>query len=482
MFNYKIIARTLGFLLTIEGILMLVPMGVAFLYREHDAKAFLISSLAAIILGLALVLINRKVPKNIGKRDGYFIVSFVWVMFSFAGCMPFILSGSIPALHDAFFETMSGFTTTGASVLNDIEALPHGTLFWRSMTQWLGGMGIVVLSLAVLPAFGIGGMSLFTAEAPGVTYDKINPKIKDTARILWNIYLAFTVIQVFLLKFGGMDFFDAICHSFATMATGGYSTKQASIAYWDSPFIHYVITAFMLLAGTNFSLTYFAMTGKPKKMFGNEEFKFYMIITGVFVAIITVGLLLTTTTSFEPAFRKAAFQVVSIITTTGFATDDYLLWHPFLMILLFVAFFIGGSTGSTGGSIKVMRIVILFKNSYYELRRLIHPNAVIPVRFNQRSINDQIIGNVLAFFFFYIITFFLSSLIFMLFVDDFMTAIGAVASSLGNIGPGLGSVGPAATYAHIAPGGKWFLSFLMMLGRLEIFTVLVLFSPAFWKR
>lgn len=472
----------MGFLLTGEGILMGIPLIVSLFYNEGDTRAFVFSAALAIVLGLLFVVLTRKARKHIGKRDGYIIVSSVWVLFSFAGCLPFIVSGAIPTLHDAFFETMSGFTTTGASVLNNIESLPHGILFWRSMTQWLGGMGIVVLSLAILPAFGIGGMSLFTAESPGVTVDKINPKIKDTARILWNIYLAFTIIQTCLLMFGGMSFFDAICHSFTTMATGGYSTKQASIAYWDSPFIQYVITAFMILAGTNFSLTYFAMAGKPGKLFRNEEFRSYIFIIAMFTAIITVGLLLTREQSFEPAFRKAIFQVVSIITTTGYATDDYLLWHPFLMILIFVAFFIGGSTGSTGGSVKVMRIVILFKNSYYELRRLIHPNAVIPLRFNKKTVNDQVISNVLAFFFFYIITFFLSSLFFMIFVDDFMTAIGAVATSLGNIGPGLGSVGPSANFAHIAPAGKWFLSFLMMIGRLEIFTVLVIFSPAFWKR
>jgi trk system potassium uptake protein TrkH len=482
MFNHKIIARTLGLLLIGEGILMWLPLIVALIYGEGDVQAFAIASAAAIITGGILAVITRKAPKNIGKRDGYIIVSTVWVMFSFAGSLPFMISGAIPSLHDAFFETISGFTTTGASVLNNIESLPHGILFWRSMTQWLGGMGIVVLSLAILPAFGIGGMSLYMAEVPGVTYDKLNPKIKDTAKILWNIYMVLTVVQTMLLMIGGMDLFDSVCHAFTTMSTGGYSTKQASVAYWDSPFIQYVIIFFMILAGTNFSLSYFAITGAPKKMFGNEEFKFYLIIIGVFTAIIGAGLFLTTDYDAEESFRHSLFQVSSIITTTGFATADYLIWQPFLTIMIFVAFFIGGTTGSTGGGIKVMRIVMLFKNSYYELRRLIHPNAVIPVRFNKRSVNEQILTNVLAFFFFYIITFFMSSLVFMLFVDDFNTAIGAVASALGNIGPGLGSVGPTASYSHIAPAGKWFLSFLMLVGRLEIFTVLVLFSPAFWKR
>lgn len=482
MLNYKIIFRTIGFLLIGESLFMLLPLLVSGIYNEGDSVAFFFSSLITLVAGLTSILLTRNAKKDIGKREGYIIVSVVWVFFSLFGSLPFLLSNSIPVFHDAFFETMSGFTTTGASILNDIEALPHGILFWRSLIQWLGGMGIVVLTLAILPSFGIGGMSLFSAEAPGVTTEKVNPKIKDTARILWNVYLIFTALETILLMFGGMDFFDAICHSFTTMATGGFSTKQASIAYWDSPYIHYVITFFMVLAGTNFSLSYFALTGHPKKMFKNEEFKYYVLLMLVVTIIITVGLLISTNYGFEKSFRNSLFQVVSIMTTTGFVSDNYLAWSPFITIMLFFLFFIGGSTGSTSGGIKTMRILLLIKNSYYELRRLIHPNAVIPVRFNKRSVNQQIITNVLAFFFFYISVFFISSIFFMLFVDDFETSIGAVASSLGNIGPGLGSVGPIESYAFIHPAGKWFLSFLMLLGRLEFFTILVIFSPAFWKR
>lgn len=482
MLNFKIIFRTIGFLLVGEALFMLLPLIISFIYDGDDSRAFIYSSIITFVTGAVLIALTFKAKKNIGKREGYIIVGTVWIFFSFFGTLPYQLSNSIPSFHDAFFETMSGFTTTGASILNDIEALPHGILFWRSLTQWLGGMGIVVLSLAILPAFGIGGMSLFAAEAPGVTTEKISPKIKETARILWNVYLAFTAIQMFLLMFGGMEFFDAICHSLTTMATGGYSTKQASIAHWDSPFIHYTITFFMIIAGTNFSLSYFALAGKPGKMFRNEEFKSYLFIILSATALITLGLLISSNYGVEKSFRNAIFQVASILTTTGFATDDYLLWPPVLSALLFLLFFIGGSTGSTGGGIKVMRIILLLKNSYYELRRLVHPNAIIPVRFNKKSVNTQIITNVLAFFFFYVAVFFISCLILMLFVDDFDTALGAVASSLGNIGPGLGAVGPAETYAFIPAGGKWFLSFLMLLGRLELFTILVIFSPAFWKR
>ena len=482
MLNFKIIFRTIGFLLIGEGLFMLLAMLVAGIYNEGDSLAFAISAGTTICTGGIASLLTRKAKKNIGKREGYIIVSTVWIFFSLFGSLPYLLNGSIPAFHDAFFETMSGFTTTGSSILNNIEEMPHGILFWRSLTQWLGGMGIVVLSLAVLPAFGIGGMSLYAAEAPGVTYDKINPKIKDTARILWNIYLIFTVAETILLMFGGMNLFDALCHSFTTMATGGYSTKQASIAYWDSAYIQYVVTFFMFLAGVNFSLSYFFLKGSFKKMFFNEEFRTYGFIILVSTLVTTVGLYLSTSAGVEKAFRDSIFQVVSIVTTTGYATADYLLWHPFLTILMFMLFFVGGSTGSTGGGIKVMRIVMLVKNSYYEMRRLIHPNAIIPIRFNKRSISSQLVNNVLAFFFLYVLIFFVSVLIFMFFVPDFETSLGAVATSLGNIGPGLGSVGPSASFSHIPAAGKWFLSFLMLVGRLELFTILVIFTPTFWKK
>lgn len=482
MLNFRIIFRTLGFLLCGESLFMLLPLIVSIIYKEADSTAFIYSSLITMAVGATFIALTFKANKKIGKREGYIIVSIVWIFFSIFGSLPFIISKTIPAFTDAFFETISGFTTTGSSVLNNIEAMPHGILFWRSLTQWLGGMGIVVLSLAVLPAFGIGGMSLFSAEAPGITTEKVNPKIKDTARILWNIYMIFTVAQTILLLLGGMNLFDALNHSFTTMATGGYSTKQASIAYWDSPFIQYVIIFFMILAGTNFSLSYFALTGSPKKMFRNEEFKYYLYFILGITILISIGLIVTSNLGIEASFRTALFQVVSIITTTGYATADYLLWPPVLFGLIFLLFFVGASTGSTGGGVKIMRIVLLVKNSYYELRRLVHPNAVIPVRFNKRSVNPQIITNVLAFFFFYVTVFFLSSLIFMFFTDTFETSMGAVATSLGNIGPGFGTVGPSVSFAHIPAAGKWFLSFIMLLGRLELFTIIVLFSPAFWKK
>ncbi len=481
MINLKIVFRALGFLLLVEGIAMLLAFAVALLYQEHDINAFLFSSLICMGLGIFTVLLTQNASKSIGKREGFIIVSLVWVVFSVFGSIPYMLSGSIPNFTNAFFETISGFTTTGSSVLNNIEEMPHGILFWRSITQWLGGMGIIVLSLAILPIFGIGGMQLYAAEVPGPSPDKISPKIKQTAKMLWAIYVVFTVTETLLLWIGGMELYDAVCHSFTTMATGGFSTKQASIAHWNSPYIQYVIIFFMVLAGTNFSLFYCAFTGRVNKILKNEEFRYYIGFILFFTVSIFIGLLITSSLGTENAFRNSLFQVVSIITTTGFATADYLLWQPFLTLLIFSLFFFGGSAGSTGGGIKIMRIVVLLKNSYYELRRMIHPHAVIPVRFNNQSVDSKIISNVLAFFIIYFMIFFVSVVLFSLIEPDMESSMGAVATCLGNIGPGLGNVGPSETFMHINPVGKWFLSFLMLLGRLELFTILVLFSPTFWK-
>ncbi len=481
MVNFKIIFRGLGFLLIVESIAMAIALLVSLIYQESDTLAFAISASISFGLGIVTVLSTQKANKNMGKREGFIIVSLVWIVFSLFGSIPYMLSDAIPNFTNAFFETMSGFTTTGSSVLNNIEEMPHGILFWRSITQWLGGMGIIVLSLAILPIFGIGGMQLYSAEVPGPTPDKISPKIRQTAKTLWGIYMVFTFTEAALLFFGGMELFDAVCHSFTTMATGGFSTKQASVAHWESPFIHYVIIFFMLIAGTNFSLSYFALKGKFGKVFKDEEFRYYLLFTAAFVILISIGLYVSANIGVEQAFRDSLFQVVSIITTTGYATTDYLLWHPILTILIFALFFFGGSAGSTGGGIKIMRIVVLMKNSYYELKRMVHPNAVIPVRFNGHTVEQKIVNNVLAFFIMYFLIFILSVIIFTSMEHDLVTSMGAVATCLGNIGPGLGNVGPAETFMHVPVAGKWFLSFLMLLGRLELFTVLVLFSVSFWK-
>ena len=482
MLNYRTIIRILGLILITEGIFMWLSIPVTLIFREPDVLQFLISGAITSGTGMLAYLPFRKSPLELNRRDGYVIVTGGWLLFSLFGTLPFLLTRSIPGFTDAFFETISGFTTTGATILHHIEGLSHGILFWRSLTQWLGGMGIILLTLLILPFLGIGGMQLFLAEVPSPTPDKLHPHVKDTAKRLWLIYVVFTLGETLLLWAGEMGLFDAVCHSLTTMSTGGYSTKQDSIAHWNSPYIHYVITLFMFLAGTNFTLSYFAMHGQFRKIWLNEEFKWYLGFIGGFAMVITLGLFLTTGGGLEPAFRNAIFQVVSILTTTGFVTADYLQWAPWLGVLIFILMYFGGSAGSTGGGPKIMRIVIMLKNSTQELKRMIHPNAVIPVRLNKYAVEERVVTNVLAFIAFYGIIAVLSMAIMSVLGNDFETSVGAVAATLGNIGPGIGNVGPVLNYAEIQVAGKWYLSFLMLVGRLELFTVLVLFSPLFWRR
>ncbi len=479
--NPKTAIRILGILLMVEGFFMWLSVPVALIYGENDALHFLLSGAITALVGFAGFFLTRRARLEVTKRDGYVIVTAGWLFFSFFGTFPFLLTGSIPGFTDAFFETMSGFTTTGATILNNIEEMSHGILFWRSLTQWLGGMGIIVLTLVILPVLGIGGMQLFAAEVPGPVPDKLHPRIKDTAKRLWGIYVIFTVAEILLLWAGPMNLFDAVCHGLTTMASGGYSTKQASIGHWDSAYVHYVVTVFMFLAGVNFTLSYFGFHFRFRKIWKNEEFRYYLGFIIAFSLVIAVGLYLSSNRGVEESFRTAIFQVVSIITTTGYVTNDYLLWIPGLTMLIFVLMFFGGSAGSTGGGPKIMRIVILIKNSTQELKRLIHPNAVIPVRLNKVAVDNMIVTNVLAFLAFYCVIA-VSGIIIMAFLgNDFDTSIGSVVASLGNVGPSIANVGPAASYSEIAGAGKWVLSFLMLIGRLELFTVIVLISPAFWK-
>ena len=369
MINYRVVFNVMGRLLIIESIFMLLSAFIPIIYNEPDLFPLLISTGITLFVGLSITLGIRKSTVQFGKREGYIIVSLVWVIFSFFGSLPFYISNYIPSFTDAYFETISGFTTTGASILNDIESLPHGLLFWRSIIQWMGGMGIIVLSIAILPMLGIGGMQLFMAEVPGITPDKLHPKIKETAKRLWGIYVMFTAAETILLMLGGMNLYDAVCHSFTTMATGGYSTKQASIAHFNSPYIQYIIVIFMFIAGTNFTLSYFAIKLNFKKFWANEEFKFYSFVVFASTIIIAVNLYFRHNLSIEQSFRDSVFQVVSIVTTTGFVTADYLLWIPVLGVLIFILMFVGGSSGSTGGAIKMIRIWLVIKNSFYELKR-----------------------------------------------------------------------------------------------------------------
>ena len=481
-FNLRIIIGILGLLLSISGISMLFCIPFSIYYGENWL-VFIYSSGITLFVGISCWIIGKKEKnKELKKRDGYLVVTLGWLMMAFFGTLPYFFSGSIDFFTDAFFETMSGFTTTGATILTDIEGMPKGVLFWRSLTQWVGGMGIIVLTVAILPILGIGGMQLFVAEAPGISPEKLKPRIKDTAKRLWLIYLGLTTMEMILLMFGGMSFFDAINHSLTTMATGGFSTKHDSIAFFDSAYIQYVITFFMFLAGTSFTITYFGMKGKFKKLWDNEEFRVYLVITSVLSICIGTTIHLLGETELEQSFREALFQTVSILTTTGYVTSDYTQWMPFLTMVFFSLMFIGASSGSTAGGVKLVRHIILFKNSFLEMKRQLHPSAVIPVRLNNKAINRDITFHVLAFMMIYFLIFALGSIAIALTGVDVMTAIGASATSLGNIGPGLGSVGPANTFAHMPDASKWILSFLMLLGRLELFTVLMLFTPYFWKR
>lgn len=482
MLNLKIIINFIGVVLILNGLFMMLGIPFSIYYGDNDIVVLLGCGIGIALLGFFLVLLTRDHEKEISKREGYIVVSVTWIIMALFGAIPFVIHGAIPSYTDAFFETMSGFTTTGASILDDIESVPHGLLFWRSMTQWLGGMGVIVLSIAILPMLGIGGMQLFVAEVPGPTKDKIHPRVRETAKRLWGIYLLFTIAEVSLLLIGGMNLFDSVNHALTTMATGGFSTKQASIAAYDSPFIHYVMIVFMFIAGTNFTLHYHLLHKNFSVVAKNDEFKFYLKVIGIVVTVVVIGLLLADYAGIEKTFRDALFQVVSIVTTTGYVTSDYELWGPFFQVLFFLLLFTGGSAGSTGGGIKMVRHFLLIKNSMMELKRLIHPRAVIPVRFNKSTVPTDIISNVLAFFLFYIFIFLIGTLVMSLIGMDFISALGASATSLGNVGPGIGTVGPTLNFANVPDMGKWVLTFLMLLGRLELFTVLVIFSRAFWKK
>lgn len=480
--NHKLIIRIIGFLLMIEGGFMFLGIPFSIYYCGTECLSLLWSGLITASVGaLLFVGFKSNLNKSIGKREGYLIVSSTWIITSIFGSLPFMLSGAIPNFTDAFFETISGFTTTGASILTDIESVPKGILFWRSITQWIGGMGIIVLSVAILPVLGIGGMQLFVAEMPGPAPDKLHPRITQTAKRLWGIYILLTLVETILLMSGGMSLFDGLCHAFGTMATGGFSTQNDSVAGF-SPYIQYIIIVFMILAGTNFTLHYFALHGKLRRVWENEEFRTYTYLILVSTIVITSAIIFFANESVEKAFRDTLFQVVSIITTTGYVSADYLMWPGMLWVIIFLLMFVGGSAGSTGGGMKVIRQLLLIKNSGLELKRLLHPQAIIPVKFNGKSVPSGIIHKIMAFFLIYMISFALGTLMMTIVGLDFKSAIGASIASLGNIGPGLGIVGPAGNYATIPDVGKWFLAFLMLLGRLELFTVLIIFAPAFWKK
>lgn len=492
--NFKIIFHLMGLLLLVNGGFMLLAALVSYLYEDGVLAEIVLAGIVVIGVGGAFMLSTRNHQKEIQKREGYVIVTFGWIFMSLAGTLPYIFSGAIPGFTNAFFETMSGYTTTGASILGDVESLPKGILFWRSITHWIGGMGIIVLAIAILPLLGIGGMQLFAAEAPGPGGDKLHPRITDTAKRLWLIYVGYTLAETILLKLAGMSFFDAINHSLSTLSTGGFSTKNESIAHWNGqPIIQYIIMAFMFLAGTNFVLSYFAFKTKFSRIFKDEEFKMY----GIFIVVLTIvaGLIIyfevdviNSTIAhpmvwgeFESAMRHGLFQVLAIVTTTGFVTADFTAWTPFLTIFFFGLMFLGGSAGSTSGGIKIVRHLIMIKNGMMEFRRTLHPSGVLPVRYNKRAVQQPIVFNILAFFILYMLAYIIGVLVFSWLGLDFNTALGGAASALGNVGPALGDLGPTDNYGSLPDAAKWWSTFLMLIGRLELFTVLILFTPFFWR-
>jgi trk system potassium uptake protein TrkH len=454
------------------GIAMLLPIPFSFYYGDKDYMSLLISAGITLIAGYTSF-ITTDLDRDLRAKEGFAVVTFSWLFFSVFGSLPFLLSGAIPNITDAFFETMSGFTTTGATILPSVESLSHGILFWRSLTHWIG---------AILPFLGVGGMQLFRAEVPGPVADKLTPRVTGTAKILWGVYVLLTVVEAGLLMFGGMNLFDALCHSFGTLATGGYSTKSASIGAYHSVYIDYVVIVFMIMAGTNFSLHYRFFRGDLKAYFRNKEFLFFLSIIGLATLIIGADTYFNHYGTVATTIQKTLFQVVAILTPTGYGTADYEQWAFSSQFTLFMLMFFGGSAGSTGGGIKIIRIFILVKFVFSEITRLLHPHAVVPVRIGDKVIPREVVTNVLGFFILFILTFMLGVLTMSSLGLDMATSLGSVAATLANIGPGLGSVGPTDNYAHIPVFGKWVLCLLMLMGRLEIFTVIILLSPFYWQK
>ncbi len=482
--NPKIVLRIISYLLLIVCAFMLTVVAVAVSFSELTvAKAFSETiAVTVLVAGAFLFLTRSSSHSHPSFKDGFLFVVGGWAIVALLGAMPFYLSGVIPSFCDAYFETISGFTTTGASILTEIQSLPRSILYWRSLTHWLGGMGIVVLTVAILPLLGVGGLQLVKAEAPGPTVDKITPRIAETAKYLWYIYLGMTVAETLLLMGGGMDFLDALTHTFGTLATGGFSTKNTSVAYYNSAYIDWVITFFMVAAGMNFVLHFRLLTGHASSLKNNSELKAYLLIFVTATIVIAWKLNLEVYPAFTDALRYSAFQVASILTTTGFATADYETWPHVTQAILFLMMFVGGCSGSTGGGVKVIRVITLFKQALNEMKYLIHPKAVFPLRLSGQVVRKNIVYAISGFFFLYMTIVLVVTFIVSLSGVDLLSSVATALATVGNIGPGFGVVGPTENYAHFSDPIKWTLSFAMLAGRLELYTVLVLFTPMFWKR
>ena len=488
--NIKTILNILAAMLVIVGLSMLFPALIAYLYNESDLSGYFYSMALCLSISIPVWFLTRK-NRKLSSRDGFALVTFAWITVAIAGSLPFYLTGSIPNYTDAWFESMSGVTTTGATIIGNvttlpnladgIESLPKGILFWRSFLQWIGGMGIIVFTIAILPLLGVGGVQLFKAEVPGPVADKIKPRVKETAKILWMVYVGFTILQTMLLGLAGMPWFDSVCHAFTTMPTGGFSTQNASIASYSSPLIQYIFIIFMFLAGVNFTLHFRAITGNFKSHFKDYEFKVYFMLIVLATALIFINISSSNSNWSHHNFMISLFQSIAIMTGTGYANADYELWPYFAQLLLFFLMFFGAMGGSTSGGMKIARIILLGKYAVSETRRMLHSRAIIPLRIGSRSISDDIVRNTLGFFLIYLSIFVLTALVLSTFNLDLISAFGAAASAIGNVGPAFGVFGPTDNYALLNPIGKWMLTFCMLLGRLEIFTIMVLFTRSFRK-
>ena len=480
MFNWRLVFKTMGVLTMLEAQFMLIPTFAAWWYQEADLGAWIAASAITWLSCWWMLAAGRKAEKRVGEREGYVIVAAVWLVYSAFGMLPYWLSGALPSVTDAWYETMAGFTTTGSTVFTDVAAQTHSILLWRALTQWIGGMGIIVLSVAILPMFGLGGMQLYSAEVTGVSYDKLSPRIADTAKHMWVTYILLTLGEGVLLWLAGMGRFDAICHSMATISTGGFATHNDSVIAY-TPAIQWIILLFMLLSGINFTQLIYAFRGKPQRLFHDEETRWYVGACFVAGLILTAGLLIFTNGAWE-SIRLGFFTAVATITSTGFVAADYMIWPPILWMIVFFLMFTGGASGSTSGGMKWVRLAIFAKSALAEIKRRIHPNAVIPVRFNGNTLREQTTSNVVAFMFFYIVIIVLASLCFCACGIGFDESIGVAVSMIGNVGVSIGQWGSSGCYAAFPDVAKWVATFVMLIGRLEIFTVLLLFSRALWRK
>ena len=479
--NYGTVIKVLGKLLIIEAAFMILPFLVSLYYNESDGVVFLISIL---IIGIIGFIMNRSFnyEKGIKAKEGLAIVVFGWVLVSIFGSLPFVFSKSIPSWIDAFFETVSGFTTTGATIIDNIEILPKGILFWRSFTHWIGGMGILALTIIIIPTLGVGGFQIFKVESPGPAPDRIVPKVRDTAKVLYTIYLIFTVFQIVLLLIGHMPLFDSVLHTFGSVGTAGFSIKNASIGAYDSTYIHLVIGVFMILSGVNYSLYYFLYKGKWKEVIKDEELRLYLGIIFISVVLIALNINKEIYHNIGLSIRDSFFQVSSIITTTGYATVDFNKWPTFSKTILFLLMFVGGSAGSTVGGIKVIRILVLIKLIKREFAKIFHPRSMIPIKIGDKVVPNETVAGISSFFALYMLIFILGTIVISLEGIDFESSVSAAAATLGNVGPGFGFIGPSKTYSQFSYPGKLLLSIFMLWGRLELFTIIALFSPMTWKK